>query len=434
MTASDSTIRSHLFSRGDGGTIPDRLTEVLQTELAADEEILHQLPGKSKLVHEEDGETEHVQAESDNGIVAIVTDRRLLFAVATGTGGKSLEIPYSEIRDIDVDDGLLRSKLSVRVWAEGTYTMKVTDSNALESAVTYLTEASDIWRQVVAIIQDVDEARADIETGIEAGELRDVHETRDKTIRKLYRAQSRLQAADIESEYLREQIEEAREEFHRAEIRARVTRAKTLMTEARHQTDSQAYAGAYRSYWRARDHLENALMIAIDNDITKPALIQSELDKIETRLEHLEVRPLALAKQASERAMTTENLTDEVDAWEEAFQHYRDALTEGWGTPLTFVDDRDQLQARIETVVGNLLDARCALAKQLKRTGQKQTDNAEFEAAEQCYRRARKELIAAEQLATEFSSGDPDVIREQLRSIESNYEMIEWQLSSPELD
>lgn len=434
MTPADESFRSRLFSRGDKRETPERLVDSLADRLQDEEGIVHRVPGTETLEHTTDDGTETIQAATSGGVLALVTDRRLLFAVATESGEQVVDVPYVDVRGIDAEDGLLRSTLTVSVWNRGTYGMDVPDSDALESAVSYLDEAADVWQQVVAALQDAREATGELEKHLEAGRAGQGHEARQTVIDKLDRADDHLQWVGIETAPLERRLEGAREEFYRAEIRARLARAKTLMTEARHQTDSRAYEGAYRRYWRARDHLENALMIAIENDIQQPALIQSELERVGTRLDHLEVRPLALGKQARERAEQTKNLEDEVEAWQEAFEHYRDALTAGWGTGLDFAGDGDELRSRIESVVEKLIAARRAYADHLDQRAESHADRGELEHAQRRYQHAFEQLLEAEQFAREFRSGDPAEIRQDRHRIDSKFEAVRWKLASESID
>lgn len=429
MSDTDKNLRSRLFSTGTGGEPSEALIEALTTRFDSGEAIVHRLPGDGVLEHEDDG-TETIRAVTEHDILAVATDRRLFFAVETADSERIIPIPYTDIRAIDVDDGLLHSRLTVRVWASGTYTMEVSDTKELGRAVSYLSEASDIWQRVVAALQETRKATAALETNIEAGRIEQAREARETATRNLDRAAEKLDDATIETGELADRYATATGEFHRAEIRARLTRAETLMTEGRHQTDSAAYAGAYRSYWHARDHLENALMIAIENDIKEPALIQSKLDAVETSLDHLEIRPLALAKQAGERAERTGNIDDEVEAWAAAFEHYRDALTAGWGTGLDFAGNGNELRQRIESVVGSLIEARRNYARQLEAEADRHKTAEEFEHARHGYATACSQLDSARQLAREFRSGDTRAIRDQRHRVDSKLEAVRWELGT----
>lgn len=430
MSDADNDLRSRLRSSEVSQWAPDSLLRALDSHLVETEQILHQVPGSSDLEHEHDGDHQTIPPATSDGVLAVVTDQRLFFAVETQEAERIIEIPFTDVRKVDVDEGLLHSTLSVRVWGDGQYDLEVSDSERLQAAVSTLTAGTKVWQFVVSAVQDAREQRGTLETQLEAGRPGAAHEARETAARKLDRAAGKLEQSILESPALADRIESAREELHRAEIRARIARAKTLMTEADHQTDSRAYEGAYRSYWRARDHLENALMIAIENDIQEPALIQSELENVETHLSHLEVRPMALAKQAGERATGTDNLADEVASWREAFEHYRDALTAGWGTGLDFEGDDTELRNRIETVVGNLIDAQCEFARQLEAQGNDYETVESYERAREKYRTARDQLEEAEQLASEFRAGEPAAIRDRLERIDSTIEAVDWTLST----
>jgi hypothetical protein len=246
---------------------------------------------------------------------------------------------------------------------------------------------------------------------IEAGDLETARDRREAAAEKTEKARTYLGRFDIDPPAaLQERIAEVQRERARTEIRTRIARAETLITEASHHTQAREYTEAYRSFWYARDHLETAQAVARKGDLSGPAEIQSKLDTIETRLSHLEVRPRALAQQACERARGTDKLAVEIDAWQEAFEQYRDALTAGWGTDIDFSGDKEQLRSQIEAVVGNLIERRQDLAARLEDEGDKHR-RGHPDTAREHYDNALDQLEQAHQLAREFRAGDAESIR-----------------------
>ena len=264
---------------------------------------------------------------------------------------------------------------------------------------------------MIAALDDARERSAEMGEAIEAGDLEAARDQREAATEKLDKARQYLGRFEIDSPAaLQARIAEVERDRARTEIRTRIARAETLITEAGHHTQNRAYTQAYRSFWYARDHLETAQAIARKSDLSEPAEIQSKLDTIENRLSHLEVRPRALAQQACERARGTDKLTVEIEAWQEAFEQYRDALTAGWGTDIDFSGDVDKLRARIETVVANLIERRQDLAAQLEGEGDKHR-RGHPDTAREHYDEALDQLERAHQLAREFRAGDAEALR-----------------------
>lgn len=411
MSLTRNTLREKLTLTAGADEPAEVVVDALDGFIDSGEQIQYRLPGKDSVVQVEDGQTDTTTVPGNPTAAAVVTDRKLIFVVASDRASSSVTISYTELKSVDAKDGLLRSKLTVEVWGAGEYRFKISDSSDLGAVVDYLQQAERCWDQVIAALDDAREYNAAMGEAIEAGELDTARQRREDATAKLDRAREYLGRFEIDApRALRERIAEVERNRDRTEIRTRIAHAETLITEGSHYTESREYTRAYRSFWYARDHLETAQAIARTRDRAEPAEIETKLETIETRLSHLEVRPRALAQQACERARGTEKLTVEVDAWQEAFEQYRDALTAGWGTDIDFSGDKEKLRSRIETVVGNLIERRRDLAARLEDEGDKHR-RGRPETARERYDEALDQLGRAHQLAREFRAGDAESLR-----------------------
>ncbi|MXR50502.1 hypothetical protein GRX03_02625 [Halovenus sp. WSH3] len=410
MSLTRTILREKLTPGGSTDDPEEAVLDALDGSIESGEEIKYQLPGKGTIVREQDGQTRERTVAGDATALAVVTDRKLVFVLAGPDQSSRIDLSYTELKSVDADDGLLRSTLTVEVWGAGEYRFAIADASDLGAAVQYLQQSSECWDRVIAVLEDAADRTAEMGERIEAGDLEAAREKREAATAKIDRSREYLARFDIEPPTaLETKIAAAERERDRTEIRTRIARAETLITEGTHYTDAREYTRAYRSFWYARDHLETAASIARSGDVTEPAEIDAKLETLETRLSHLEVRPRALARQACERAEGTDKLAVEVEAWQEAFEHYRDALTAGWGTDLEFSGDVETLRSRIETVVGTLIERRADLAADLEAEGDdcRERDPA---TARRRYDEALEQLEAALQLAREFRSGDPDAL------------------------
>lgn len=401
-------------SRFSGASPPSEaeLRQAFEPHLAVGESVKHRL-APSKLVCEDDEETQVDIVAEDGTALIVVTDQKILFTIVSPDDEWILDVPYTDVRNVDVKTGLLRSTLVVDSWTTGTCRVRTSDSDSLTEAVTYIREATHCWQSVLKKIQAATERLSALSDHLEDGRLGEVHETREKIRAKLDQANAAVEDAEIESiPVLVDRIAETRAELHRTEIYARLTRATTLMTEAQHMTDSRAYTGAYQRYWDARDHLENARMLARQVDIEEPAVIDGHLEEIETHIENLRVRPLALAKQARERAETTEKLDVRIEALEQAFEHYRDALTAGWGTDYEFAGEKDHIRMQIELVVRTLVGTHREMAEQCIRRGDGYRANGDIMSAWRAYEQAADHVEDGKQLAREFHASNPEEFAE----------------------
>jgi tetratricopeptide (TPR) repeat protein len=415
-------IRTRLFSGTSGAPDQEAILDVLEPYFDETETVQFRLQGTSGLVHEADGEEETIPVASNGGSLVVVTDQQLLFTVVSPDDETVVDVHFDDVHSIDLDDGLLRSTLTVDVWHAGTYRIKTKDSTSTSEAVAYMDEAVDTWQYARSLLEEGEKHVPKLGDHIESGRLGDARYAREEAREKYKQAKQVAENADIEtSPVLRQRVEEAATELARTEIHARLARAKTLLAEAKHQTDARAYTGAFERYWTARDHLENAIMLSRQADIEEPAVLQAGLHSLDDRIENLRVRPLALAKQARERAQTTENLDAEVEALQDAFEHYRDALTAGWGTDFQFAGDEQHIRFQIEIVVGELVDKRCELAQSHIEAGDEYRERGDQRSATRQYGMALEQLDAAESLAREFQAGDVDTIDEM-------HDQVEWRL------
>lgn len=413
MSLKDNNLREKLVPGTQSEDPVDRVFGALEGAIDRNERIQYRLPGKGGVVREHDGGTDRFEPSSGGGSLAVVTDQKLLFAVDDG-GESTIEVPHTDIKRVAARDGLLRSKLAVAVWGDGEYRFRIADASELGAAVEYLREASECWELVIATLDDAYERVAEMGERLEAGRLEEADTAREQANSRLDRARSYLNCADIDPpEALVERIEEAETEKHRTEIRTRISRAETMIADGTHRTENRAYTEACLNFRDARDHLETALSLAREADLPEPPEIDSKLDKIDTRLANLEVKPRALAEQACERATGTDSLTVEIEAWEEALGHYRDALTAGWGLDLGFSGETDELRMKTEIAVGELIDARRQLASRYET----EADRQEGDAAMDRYAAAIEQLEEAHQLASEFRSGDQEAIWEDLNRL-----------------
>lgn len=412
------------FSRQGDDLSRDDVLEAIGPQLTPNEELQYYVPGKAGIVHENSGETEEREPTEDGGSLLAVTDRQLLFAVAATNGEEVVDVPLIDIQKAEIESSFLKTEISVTVWNRGTYRFQPATVASAEDAVAFVREASECWRIVDGLLDDLNVTTSALGEHIRKGRTDEAETALEAANRKLDRAQARIEAAGLETALL-DRIERARTDLHRTRIRALLVRAETLATEAKHQTDAGAYTGAYERYHRARELLETALDIAAEHGIEKPPVITAGLWELETRLQNLTVQPMALAKQARERATTTNNLDVAVDAWEQAFEHYRGALTAGWGIDSDFVGDHDDLREQIETAVEQLIEARIAYAVDLEARGDEERDGGRLDNATYRYEQALDQLEAAHQLSREFRSGDPETVGEERNRVASKLTAIE---------
>lgn len=409
-------LRARLLG-GDGPA--DGSLEPIEAGLEADETVYHRLQGTTDLALTRDGETSRLAGLAGGDPVALVTDRQVILAVETEDG--PIAVPYTDVGKVDAEEGFLRSQLVLKSWQHGTFELAVADAEALGDAISYISAAVECWQYATSKLEAASAELPAVTDHFEAGRLGEGRTAREAVRENLARAAETLEDSPIEpSPALEAETAALRRKLHKAEVRARLTRANTLVTEAKHGTDARAYAVAADRLWEARDQLENARMLAREADIEEPAVIEAGLETVETRLEGLRVQPLALAKQARERADATDQLPVRIDALEEALAHYQDVLSAGWGTDIEFAGTEEHVRFQIEIVVGELVVARRSSADQCVEDADCARDDGDLAAARAALADAESHLEEAIQLASEFRTGDREALVDHLSEIRTD--------------
>ena len=404
---------SGLFSRGPSEQTVTELETRLETSLRSDEAVQHRLPGGGPLVHESEGrQGEH----GTDASLAVVTDHRLLFVVADD-GTAVLDVAHTDISDTDLDSGLFNTALTVETWEAGRYRFQPAGGETA-AAVEYIERASDCWQFVETLLQELEGHAERIRTAIEEREFQTVAAVLEEAGETTDELDDRVAAAGLESA-LGERVAAARRNLQRTRVQTRRELARSLVDEAaaRHLEEDPDYTGAYSRYDRAHEQLSTARAIAAEHDLEADA-VEDALDRVERRLDRLARQPVGLAKQATERALGTDDPAVRVEITRAALGHYRDALTVAWGADWERPYDREELRYRIALLADGLVDARRAYATRLEATGDALAEEGDHERARERYRAAVAQLDAAVDTAGEFRTPDADPVERERTRVE----------------
>jgi len=397
-----------------GGSSPTdgRMVEALESRLVADEGVVAELGSSGALVHEQDGETRE-RGGSDGGTLLAATDRKLVVVLDTKTGRETADIPFTDVKRIERDDGILKTAVVLTVWGRGTFRLKPVRGAPVDELVDYVTTASQTWQRVVAALQDARQQVSLFETHVEQGEMEAAMEARESAVGYVETAADRVTVgSDAIRETLTARIESVREELRETAMRARANRARTLVDEAAVQREAAEYDAAYRTLQQAREHFDRALTIAIEDGADAAGELQADLGDLAEQERTLLARPLAVAERARERAQATGDPEAAVAAWETALDRYRDALRAGWGVDAAFEGDADALRMQIEWVVATLVRTRRRLATRLESRGDACRDRTDADRAADHYGAAAEQIAAARGLAAEYAAGDETALDE----------------------
>ena len=422
MTNDGGTLRNLLSGGDTSGELTEEAKRAIEQHLDAGEELEFEIHGKGTVTREVDGEVTDIGQGDGNSLLA-VTDRQVLLVVYTPHDETVIDAHYTDVRNIELDSSFLKTTLVLDVWDDGSYRFRPRSKDTAQEAVEYVDAISDAWQFSETLLDELEGQTTTVGSHIEAGRLDQAESVLEDAHVTMAELEGRIEAADL-GDVFADRARQAEGELHRTRIHAHLSRAKTLTTEAKHQTDATNYTGAYQRYERAKAHIERAQAIAAEHGFDDPPRATAELGHIDSRMKNLEVRPMALAKQATERALGTNHADEEVDAWADALEHYRDALTTGWGTSFDTAGDPQELRDLAEGAVDNLIQAHKDYAAELEMKAEEDTDRGNVESARDHYETAIEHVEAAHDLSREFRSGDSDAIAEQKRWLEWNLEAL----------
>lgn len=410
-----------------GGSSPTdgRLVEALESRLAADEEVVLELGSPGPLVHEQDGET-RARGGSDGGTLLAATDRKLVVVLDTKTGRETADIPFTDVRRIERDDGFLKTAVVLTVWGRGTVRLKPARGAPVDELVDYVRTASQTWQRVVAALQDARQQLSLFETRVEQGEMTAAVAARGSAVDHIETAADRVTVgSDAIRETLTARIETVRGELRETAMRSRASRARTLVDEAAVQRDAAEYDEAYRTLQQAREHFDRALTIAIEDGSDAVRELQADLDDLADQERTLLARPLEAAERARERAQAAGDPEAAVAAWETALDRYRDTLRAGWGADAGFEGDSDALRMQIEWVVATIVRKRRRVATRLESRGDACRDRTDADSAADHYGAAAEQVAAARGLAAEYAAGDETELDEHASRLRAKEQSVQ---------
>lgn len=421
MANRTGTLRSRLL--GEDRPTKQRMVEALESRLEEGEDVEYQLTSSGGLSHEDDSGDVYKKGGGDGGTLLAVTDRKLVFVVDTRSGLETADVPYTDLKDITADSGLLRTRLSVRVWGRGTYSFEPNEGDSAERVAEFATSGSRAWQRVVAALQDTRQHISTIPTYVGEGDMDAAWDARDSAQLNLETAQTRTgEAPRWFRAPLEERAERVEAELARTWMDARYERGQTLLDEARARTAADQYDEAAVTFQQAREHLERALTTAIDDGFALVSDIQSTLSELRDHLDTLRARPLTLAERSCRQAQMADSAELAVPAWEGALDHYRDALEAAWGTGVDFDGDTDALRMQIEWVVANVVSERERLAATLESEGDDHRRADNHGQARDRYEAAATQVAMARRLARQYRAGDTAALTERLDSLREKAE------------
>lgn len=420
------TGEGHQSPQTGGATATDASLGVLREHLEDEETVVYQLAGAGDIVHEDDDGAEQIAAAAGGDVMAVITDRRVYFAAITDTGVDVAALRYRNVREIVTVDGLLRRRLEIRVWGEGTYRFKPARGEPIDEAGDFVQEAGQVWQRVLAALEAAREQITSLGKHVEGGAEADATSARGKARDQIDVAEDRIEdAPPVLQDALAERVREVQTELQRTRVRSHLKRGQTLIETARSRATDRDWTDAERALCEAQRHTELARKVAALAGFDVLEAIDRELVRIEDLTTEIADQPRQLAVDAQVTAEAAQEPENAVPAWASALAGYRDAIGFDWGGRLGVERNTEKLRERVEKAAGNLIAARRDLAEKLRGEAADARMAGQLEAATDRYEAALTQLSMAESLAGELDAGDPEAIADERETVRSRFELLE---------
>ncbi|WP_136716227.1 PH domain-containing protein [Halorientalis salina] len=377
------------------------------------------LSNESKgIEHEQGEETTVVEPGSDYRAVAAITNERVLLAVGGNderTGlNRDVSLPYTEIRSVETETGLFKSRLTITARTSDTYHFPLGGRTDLADVEAFVERAISHW---VAVDRRLEKARdhlSTIESNIEAGDPKAAADAYRRTRELLDQAGEVAAAFESGTDAMERRIDQLDTRLTLTEIRGHRTRGRQLADRAEDARSENDYRRALEDYTTAKDQYERAADLAEDTEYHAVGEIRTELASISTAVSEVRTEPYLRAANACVEALQAESPAPERWANATAVCHETYALLR---RDERFDGDPDALRFQIEWLVQNRMNAHERAAEEAVARGDDHRENGDAAAAREAYETARDHVEQARDLAGEYRSGEPERYEDALETI-----------------
>ncbi|WP_123538036.1 PH domain-containing protein [Halosimplex salinum] len=392
-----------------GSESSDADAEHLDDLLRDGEELKHALANGGTIEHTKDGRTTTIESGGDHGAFMLVTDERVLWVLGDQPDEAEIAFEMTALQTSHVRKGLLNSKIEVQTYDETV--VFDPDEGDVEAAEDYIDKVGSSWSEMSAALAQARDAIAAFEDACERGENPDQHALSARSqFSQARRCATREDRAPEEK--IRAEIDTVVEELDHARVNAWLDRAEAAIETVETALDEERYGDACGEYVDAAEALEEARDTIGDVDRV-PVGAQKRLDSLDDDLRTAGEAFLDDAAGRCETALSAEDATVAVDAWEDAFERYSAAADAGWNghAPVS----EGALEYQLAWVTAGLLDAMSAHAESLERDGDDAEDDDE---AGDYYEDAEEWFERASELATDHEHHAPDDYEDAVDRVE----------------
>ncbi|WP_459191182.1 hypothetical protein [Halosimplex sp. J119] len=367
---------------GSGGADAEHLGDMLREG----EALAHALANDGTIEHTKDGRTTTIESSGDHGAYMLVTDERVLWVLGDQPEEPEIAFELTDLETSHVRKGLLNSKIELQTDDETV--VFDPDEGDVEEAEDYVDAVGSSWSDMDAALAHARDAIAAYEDACQRGEDPNQHALSARSqFSQARRCATREERAPEEK--IRAEVDAVVEELQHTQVTAWLDRALSSHETVETALDEDRYGDACEAYVEAAEAIEEA-RDSIDDVDNPPEGAADRLDSLEADLRDAGERFLDDAAGRCETALSADDVTVAVDAWEEAFDRYRAATDAGWNghAPVS----EDAIEYQLTWVTAGLLEAMSAHAAALEREGDDADDSDDagdyYEDAEEWFERA----------------------------------------------
>lgn len=386
-------------------------SETPQTILTSDKGIRHERDDESKTV-----------APGDScAAVAAITDERVLLIVGgnsdeSGNPNRSVSLPYTEIRSVETNKGVLKSRLTVTARTSDRYHFLVGGREDLDEVAATITRGINHWVAVDRRLSKAKEHLSTVDDHLEAGEPRAAADAYRRTRELIGEGRDVADRFRSGTHAMHRRIEQVESRLTLTRIRGYEVRAAQYVETADRAREAGEFGRAFDAYQSALEGYDRAASLAADAAPQRVEEFEEQKSEVRGALSRIKTGPLVSAMDACETAKVASEPVEAVEAWQDALRKCHDALVlvhrhDG------FDGDYDALRWQVEWAAGNLLDAHERVVDRAESRGDDWAGEDDAAAAE-AYTVALGHAESAASVAGEFRSGSATNHRttaEQLR-------------------
>jgi len=370
------------------------------------------------IKHEQGEETEVVTPGDDYQAVAAVTDERVLLVVGGNDDraglNREVSLPYTEIRSIESNTGMFKSRLTITARTSDTYHFLLSGREDLDEVEAYVERAIAHW---VAVDRRLEKARdhlSTIESHLEAGDPQAAADAYRRTQELLDQATAVAAEFNPGTHAMRRRIDQLETRLALTEIRGHRIRGRQLTEAAADARSDDDYRAALEAYTTAKTQYERAADLAEDVEFHAVEEIRSKLTDVSKALSEIQTEPLLRAMNACAEAIQADEPAPE--RWRTAIEvcHQTHGILH---RDNRFDGDPAALRFQIEWLVQNCLNAHETAAEQAVRAGEEYRERGDDQSGRDAAERAREQLRQARDLAREFRSGSPERYEAALEAV-----------------